>query len=231
MVLAAGAGGAWATVLGTGGTGLTGVACAEGVCSSGFGGAEGAGACSFGSSTFASGGGLDTPSGLGFGPDGNLYVGNYANAFGTQVLRYNGTTGDFFDVFASSPSSPLIGPSGLIFGPDGNLYVSTEFPTNQVLRYDGKTGAYLGVFTSGGPLNRPYGLAFGPDGNFYVASFGNDRVLRYNGGGTFINEFIPQGSGGLIAPSYILFTPEPGTVTLVVIGLAALVVACRRRKK
>ncbi|MBO1351009.1 MAG: hypothetical protein EBE86_028245 [Hormoscilla sp. GUM202] len=39
---------------------------------------------------FASGGGLDNPFGLTFGPDGNLYV---SSSLTDQVLRYDGTTG------------------------------------------------------------------------------------------------------------------------------------------
>jgi hypothetical protein len=39
---------------------------------------------------FASGGGLATPTGLRFGPDGNLYVGNVGP---DNVLRFDGKTG------------------------------------------------------------------------------------------------------------------------------------------
>jgi DNA-binding beta-propeller fold protein YncE len=56
-------------------------------------------------------GGLAVPFGLRFGPDGNLYV---SSAGTDQVLRYNGATGTFIDVFASGGG--LDGPAFLTFG-------------------------------------------------------------------------------------------------------------------
>jgi DNA-binding beta-propeller fold protein YncE len=41
-------------------------------------------------------GGLNFPRGMGFGPDGNFYVVSYLT---NQVLKYDGTTGDFLGVF------------------------------------------------------------------------------------------------------------------------------------
>src|SRR5437016_2552957 len=67
---------------------------------------------------FTSGGGLDHPTGVLIGPDGNLYVGS---AFTNQVKRFNRTTGAFIDNFASGGG--LDAPNGMSFGPDGNLYV------------------------------------------------------------------------------------------------------------
>ncbi len=98
----------------------------------------------------ASGNGLARPYGNAFGPDGNLYVSSFRT---NEILRFDGKTGAFLDVFASdnnkglgSPNG-LNGPNGLLFGPDGSLYVTTQgsannaagdlvFPfASQVLRY------------------------------------------------------------------------------------------------
>jgi secreted PhoX family phosphatase len=43
-------------------------------------------------------GGLGSPDGMLFGPDGNLYV---ASDSTDEVLRYDGVTGAFIDVFVS----------------------------------------------------------------------------------------------------------------------------------
>jgi len=162
---------------------------------------------------FASGGGLSFPSGIDFGPDGNLYVSNVGS---DQVLRFDGNNGtplpapgESGAVFASGGG--LGNPLGLEFGPDGNLYVSST-STDQVLRYNGNTGAFIDVFASGGGLNSPNGLVFGPDGNLYVSATRSflgspDQVLRYDGNsGTFMNVFA--GGAELNSPRDLIFGPD-----------------------
>jgi sugar lactone lactonase YvrE len=84
----------------------------------------------------ASGNGLARPYGNAFGPDGNLYVSSFRS---NQILRFDGKTGQFLDVFASDNNSglgslnSLNGPNGLLFGPDGSLYVTTQGSANTAL--------------------------------------------------------------------------------------------------
>jgi len=124
-------------------------------------------------------GGVRNPRATIMGPDGNLYVSSFSTAGNgvTGVLRYNGSTGAFIDVFAQRSG---LDPFGLAFGPDGHLYVA-DFSANAVLRFNGQTGVFIDIFTSGASPLAPRGLVFGPDGNLYVSSPGNSRVLRFDG--------------------------------------------------
>lgn len=149
-------------------------------------------------------GGLVSPHDPTFGPDGNLYVFSNSNNFsGTpQILRYDGTSGDFIDVFVDTGSNGFTNGIQMAFGPDGNLYVSNSNTGSEagVLKFDGTTGASLGTVATGNGIQRACGIAFGPDGNLYVgdsdaSSTSNyDRVLRYDPfTGNLIDVFVPSG--------------------------------------
>src|SRR5207249_6640781 len=57
-----------------------------------------------------------------FGPDGHLYASMFTGS-PQCILRCNGQTGAFIDVFACANNSSSAF-SGLAFGPDGHLYAN-----------------------------------------------------------------------------------------------------------
>lgn len=122
---------------------------------------------------FTSGMALDTPAAPTFGPDGMLYVSDYAV---NKVHRFNGTTGAWNATM--DLTDELSGALGLAFGPNSTLYVSSLLK-NQILTYNYATGAYTGIYqssaTDAGLLSPTY-LAYVSDvpepGTFALAGIG-----------------------------------------------------------
>jgi streptogramin lyase len=157
--------------------------------------------------TFVPKGAIGLSSGIVFGPDGNLYANDQGN---DKILRFNGKTGDFIDIFADTQPTGLHRPEDLLFGADGNLYVS-GLAGGGVQRFDGKTGNFLGVVAntnSAGQNLIAAGLNFSPDGNnLYISSVLNDNsILRYNLQTNTLDTFIPPSiaqpvpSGTVVSP-------------------------------
>lgn len=140
-------------------------------------------------------GGLAGGTGIAFGPGGDLFVGSSATH---QVLRFDGSTGDFEGAFVDGGA--LQTPFSLVFGPSGDLFVSSG-SLHQVLRFDGTSGEFEGVVVDG--LQVPIGLRFGPDGLLYVANAGADEVVRADPGSGEREVFI---EGGLDFPSDLVFS-------------------------
>ena len=98
---------------------------------------------------------------------------------GGRILRYDGGTGDFTDVFDPNVATPR----DVDLGPNGDLYVSSpnSYAINQ---YDVVTGALKGQISG----VEPEGIEFGPDGNLYVLQ--SYDIRRYDGAtGAFIDTF------------------------------------------
>jgi hypothetical protein len=124
---------------------------------------------------------------LEFGPDGHLYVTDNTT---DKIVRFDGKTGEFMDVFVNTGVGGVQIPRTLVFGPDGNLYVASA-DTNEILRYQGplapNPGQFIDAFVAAeaGGLVSPTALTFGPDGTLYVASGAhqnyNNSILKYDG--------------------------------------------------
>jgi sugar lactone lactonase YvrE len=125
---------------------------------------------------------------------------------GSEVDRWDTTTGIFAGVFVANGSGGLVQPSDGAFGPDGNLYLTSG---NAVLRYDGTTGAPLGAFVASGSggLSGADDLAFDPSGSYlYVSGGGSNQVLKYSAStGSYVG--VAAGAG-LSGPSGIAFGPD-----------------------
>jgi sugar lactone lactonase YvrE len=170
---------------------------------------------------FASNGASFIPTGITFGTDSNLYVGDSATK---NILRFDGTSGALLGTFASN--SNLLNPGNLAFGSNGNLFVGnvTGNLTGNILQFDKTTGAFINVFASGGGLGIPTGFAFGSDNNLYVADALNNKVLEFDGTtGAFIKNFATNSSSNdLLSPADLVFGPAPVPEPAMGLGLPSL---------
>ena len=149
-----------------------------------------------------------------FHSDGYLYV---ASSYTDEVLRFDGTTGEFDKAFVTAGSGGIDHPDGLAFGPDINddgypeLYVSASL-SNNVVRYDGRTGAPMPaefIRSRANGLSRPYDLVYHPvEEALYVVSAASNQILKYDArDGTFLGV---AASEGLWYPTQVAFGPDDG---------------------
>ena len=151
--------------------------------------------------TFASG--LSDPTGLAFGPSGNLFV---ADSGSGNIFQY--TPAGMRTTFASGLGSL----TGLAFDSAGNLFASAQ-GSGEILKFapDGTKSVFASapLVTGGIGTPMPTGLAFDANGNLFAGVF--VQTIRFPAG--FILEFTPAGMK-------TIFAQPPGVPLVIPIGLA-----------
>ena len=133
--------------------------------------------------------GATVAKGVAFGPDGDMYVGDFWNHL---VTRYDGIT---FAVKAVT--TQIVGtPSGMHFAPNGNLYVlSGGF--NRIYEYDvsGNGIVEINQLDLMPGAAQPQDFAWGPNGNIFVSRGSVGGVAELDGNsGAYLGDFIAPDS-------------------------------------
>lgn len=123
---------------------------------------------------------VNTPYGLSYGPNNDLYIADLGNAR-VRRISSNGT----IDTVAGAGIGgvTLQAPRNVLAAPDGRLYIS-DFAANRILILEPR-GNFNVLPTPNPNFNSPAALTFDSSGNLYIADSGNGRVLKYSNQGVY----------------------------------------------
>jgi len=183
------------------------------------------------SSTYTTGGSLQSSPGLALGADGSLYVSSQTYNFGTgtasgPVVKFD-AAGVYVGEIIPDGGSGLAGPTGL--GISGTTLYTASIMNGAVLRTN-LTGTTTSAF---GTTGVPFGaspLALLSDGGVIVGSAGGTgAVYRLDAAGSLVGTF---NSGlGTIGGLVVTTVPEPAAIAIVATGAIVAAALCMRRRR
>jgi len=113
-----------------------------------------------------------------------------------RITKYNSSTGDYIEDFATGIS----GPTRMKIGVDSLLYVLQWGGNGRVLRYQ-LDGTFLDEFTSD-TVYQSIGIDWDSNGNLYVSSYTKKRVRKFDQNGNDLGFFV---NSNLLGPTNIWF--------------------------
>src|SRR5690242_14225007 len=123
-------------------------------------------------------------------PNGDVYLGTYANA---HLYRYSPVTGEVTDLGQPIPGQSQI--YGLTSDPDGNVYAGT-YPNAHAFKYDATTGEVTDYGSLDPVQQYARSTVYDPDHNklFVGVSTPNARLLRIDVATKAVEDITPPGT-------------------------------------
>jgi streptogramin lyase len=140
---------------------------------------------------------LNAPSDVAIGPEGEMWVADFAN----NRLQHFNPAGEYVGRFGSqgSGAGKLDHPASIAIDAEGNLWVADK-GNNRIQKFSPE-GVLLDGFGSlgsgNGQFNGPEGIAIDAAGDIWVSDTYNYRIQKFSAEGDFIEVVAPEGLGGI----------------------------------
>ena len=182
-------------------------------------------------SDYTAGGSLASSPGLALAADGRLYVSdqtyNFISGIASGPVKRFDAAGSYVGEVIADGADGLAGPTGLVI--NGTTLYTASIMNGSILQTDLTTDTTTAFATTGGPFEVG-SLALLSDGSLLAGSpSGSGNIYHFGTDGTLMSTFA---SGlGQVGGIATVAVPEPASASLVVCGLTAAGLLCRRQRE
>ena len=182
-------------------------------------------------SDYTAGGSLASSPGLALAADGRLYVSdqtyNFISGIASGPVKRFDAAGSYVGEVIADGADGLAGPTGLAI--NGTTLYTASIMNGSILQTDLTNDTTTAFATTGGPFEVG-SLALLSDGSLLAGSpSGSGNIYHFGTDGTLMSTFASGlGQVGGIATEAV---PEPASASLVVCGLTAAGLLCRRQRE